>query len=210
MKIDLKINFTSVLLIFALVALALFFARSCTVSNQKVNSLKEKLKVEKAAIEMMERDYAKTLARRNELITELNGMIDSSMTVIADLETEDKEKEGRLAELEEELTSLPMAEEKVANLTEQVEIWKQRFSLAQKQLIEKNQIIFSLNQKYEIEHELRLQAEDLLKDYREATATQVELIGELQKSLNHRVQFQWMERGVGVLLIGTLAYLALK
>jgi len=90
-------------------------------------------------------------------IGELNGMIDSSATIIADLEfkkaTADKTID-RLALREKELRgeaelTLKSAKELIDNLTNSRDQWIAKFNLAEHQLAEAENINFAVSEKYE-------------------------------------------------------------
>ncbi len=101
-------------------------------------------------------DNAKDKEAYETKIGELQGMIDSSATIIADLEfkkaTADKTID-RLSEREEELRAteltLKSAKELIDNLTNSRDQWIEKFNLAERQLAETESIVFAVSEKYE-------------------------------------------------------------
>ena len=86
----------------------------------------------------------KEIAAQNERIAELGNNISG-------IEESIRNKSSRLTELERELAALDPTQKDsiIVNLTAQVNEWKDKFSLAQNIIADKDGIIFSLNTKYE-------------------------------------------------------------
>lgn len=107
-------------------------------------------------------------------IAELNGMIDSSNTVIAGLEqdmgAQEQESQKKIGELEAEHSKLPTLQAKYDNAMSQIVAWKERFNLVvtnyKSQLGQKDKVIFSLKEKYTAEYNLRVETENSLADYK--------------------------------------------
>ena len=149
-------------MIVALALLSIFLiARNCRLSP-KINRLEGQIASQQKLIDygektLRENERALKLERRNhdERVAELNGMVDSSNTVIARLTEKDKTKAERIEELEELVSQSPTAEEKIEYLTTLSAEWKERFTLCTQAVGEKDKIIFSLQEKYEAESLLR-------------------------------------------------------
>ena len=139
-------------LVVILVLLAIFLTvRNCRLSPN-INRLEGRIALQDEVIEKGDnvlreagralREAEKTHDKR---LAELNGLVDSSNTVIARLMEEDKSKEKRIEELEEELPKLSTAEEKIEYWKTWGTEWKERFTLCIQVTDEKDKIIFSLS-----------------------------------------------------------------
>jgi predicted nuclease with TOPRIM domain len=60
-----------------------------------------------------------------------------------------KNKSNQISALEKELAGISDKDAKIANLTKQVEAWKEQFSLAQAIIVDKDKIIYDWSQKYD-------------------------------------------------------------
>ena len=142
---------------FVLGGLILFLFLVWQIGTCKYKKLEAEGNVLKGKWEQQVKDYEENDMKRSKLIREheakideLNGMVDSSNTVISNLATEDKRKLSRTRTLEEAADSLDDTEyvARIANLEKQVSVWKDRFNLCQQGIAEKDKIIFALNEKY--------------------------------------------------------------
>lgn len=117
-----------------------------------INAQLDKLKIEKEA-EIL------TLVNQNE---ELNKEIGHATERIGTLESNVVTKDASLLNLEKEFTQLGDDKDaKISNLTEQVSIWKEKFTLAEKIISEKDVIIFSLTEKYNNQLKVSLDYKEL-------------------------------------------------
>ena len=94
-------------------------------------------------------DLNETIEQLDETIAGINRDIDLKNDQLTDLH-------ARTDELESTYTKLTDLSEKVDNLETQVSTWKQKFTLAQSIIADKDAIIFSLNEKYEAQVEISL------------------------------------------------------
>lgn len=154
--------------------------------------------------------YEELKGKNDETISELNGHIDSLMTVVSGLEEKDEYKNATIEKLEKENEGLTDKDEIIANLNDQVRAWKERFTLAQQQIEAKGGIIFDLKAKYDSEHELRLSLEGIVFDYKKLFIAKDVLIKNLEKSLAKKRFSLKMSRMFEVALIGVGGYLVLK
>uniref|UniRef100_A0A6M3IJV3 Uncharacterized protein n=1 Tax=viral metagenome TaxID=1070528 RepID=A0A6M3IJV3_9ZZZZ len=163
-----------VIIICLLGVIALLFGRSCVMST-KYGELKGEIKA-------MANQYEAERAKVAEREAELNGHIDSLNTKIAadeaeieELSATDRDKARKINALEQDEARLRenyasdvwQAEALIDSLTAQRDTWKERFTLAQQTIKKKDDIIFSLTEKYDTqvkitidERALRLLAED--------------------------------------------------
>ena len=204
-----KINGLTIGLLVALVILLVYNFRSCNDNGEEIGRLKGI--IEEKDVELSEKSEAYEVDKKvhEEKINELNGAIDSANTVIARLEEKDIGKSDKIRELENKYKNLETDTERVNNLEAQVESWKTRFSISQDKIAEKDKIIFSLQDKYQSELNMRVDCEKLLKTFLESQAIRDELIAELNKKLRSKQRASVLERGVGLVVIAALAYGAL-
>ena len=208
----------------AIVALAILtiflMARSCKLSP-KVNRLQGEIALRdeliakgSEALKASDKSLRDAEKAHSKKIGELNGMIDSSNTVIARLGESDKAKAKRIRDLEATLPNLNTVEEQIAYYTTWGQEWKDRFSLCQQTVGEKDKIIFSLTQKYEAEFQLRLQTEELIGDYKSQlslSTQQLQTQGNLVTKLERKLRWnKSLKTGTVVALVGTVAYLVLR
>jgi hypothetical protein len=132
---------------------------------------------------------------KEEVIKEQQGIIKKQDLLIVESRKEVEIKNSYIsslgntvAELEGEFDSLTDKDEKIANLVTQVSIWKEKFTLAQSIISDKDAIIFSLTQKYESQ----LKISNSYKDMHESIQPLVEIctkqVKELEK-INRRLKF---------------------
>lgn len=121
---------------------------------------------------------------------ELNGLIDSSNTVIERLTASGLEKARRIRELEDSFPEPPTAEEEIEHWRALTIEWKGRFTLCTETVGEKDKIIFALREKYEALSLLHLQVDGVLDGYRNQVPllkgqiqTQGVLIAKLERKL---------------------------
>lgn len=210
-KFELKINPVTVVLLIGLVICLVVIFRSCSADlGSEIGRLKGEIEARDEQLEMKEQGLAEIKADRDRIEAEMNGAIDSANTHIANLEMEDSKKSETISRLESEYSQLYDKELQIKNLQVQVDMWKGRFSLAQDKLSEKDKIIFSLQEKYEVELELRKATQVVLEEYKISLKIRDELIAELEKKLRHTSRWRTLERlsflGIaGLLLYGSLS-----
>ena len=182
--------------------------KACDVKDQEIVKLKSKVTTQGDVIEKKTSEYDALKSERDEKIAELNGMIDSSNTVVMRKEEEIATQDKKLKELREANKVLTNKDEIIENLKDQIIILDKKFTLARQQLDEKDKIIFALNKKYEAEHRLRLQGEDVIEALVKQVDTQGELIDKLEKKIAYQSRVAWYWKVGGPLagiLLGVLA-----
>ena len=92
-----------------------------------------------------------TVDAKEKEIAEQDEKIEGLRNDITSIEDKIRNKSSRLAGLERELAGLDPTQKDsiIINLTSQVKEWRDKFSLAQNIIADKDRIIFSLNTKYE-------------------------------------------------------------
>ena len=208
----------------AIVALAILtiflMARSCKLSP-KVNRLQGEIAlrdelIAKGSEDLKASDKSLRDAEKahSKKIGELNGNIDSANTVIERLGESDKAKAKRIRDLEATLPNLNTVEEQIAYYTTWGQEWKDRFSLCQQTIGEKDKIIFSLNQKYEAGELILSQTSESLtlhKNQIYQLETQVETLSSLSQTLKRRLrQSKVVRTGAVLAFASAVAYVLLR
>ena len=92
---------------------------------------------------------------KEEIIKKQNEIIEKQDSLIAEASKKAEIKNSHISrlgstitDLEDEFDTLEQQDAKIGNLMQQVEAWKEKFSLAQGIIADKDEIIFSLNEKY--------------------------------------------------------------
>ena len=206
-----KINGLSIGLLIALVILLVYNFRSCNLNDAEVARLEAIVESRDAQLAEKDKAYEDAKGEHEEKIAELDGAIDSYVTVIAKLEEEQVVKDDRIAELIKEDEQLEDYEPKYYNMKEQRDKWIAKFNLSEDKLSEKDKIIFSINEKYEAEKKLRIEgAEALIKEHKQNIKDRDELIAELKHRLKIKRRASTLERTVGLAVVAFLAYSALS
>ena len=136
--------------------------QSCRV-NSRIAEIEANLRVAKADAEMGWGEYNKLKKTSEAEIARLSELVESSELVITDLHGDLSERDKNIAHLEEALASIPNVDT-IDNLTKRVDLltglvdeWKEKFTLAEAIISQKDTQIFALSQKYDIEHATHLE-----------------------------------------------------
>jgi len=204
----------------AIVALAILtiflMARSCKLSP-KVNRLQGEIALRdeliakgSEALKASDKSLRDAEKAHSKKIGELNGNIDSANTVIARLGESDKAKAKRIRDLE----AVVVIPELPIEAQELIQEWKDRFSLCQQTVGEKDKIIFSLNQKYEAGELILSQTSESLtlhKNQIYQLETQVETLSSLSQTLKRRLrQSKVVRTGAVLAFASAVAYVLLR
>lgn len=194
------------LLIGFIVVSALFFVqtnRSCKAYDE-LSVMKGKYEEQLVVTATVRKESDERIEALEKLKSEMDGMIDSYNTVIANKDEEIAKRDTRLVNLNEQLKNASSDTERVVILTEQVHLLTEKFHLAQEQLGEKDKIIFSLDQKYQtqikISDELRLQLQSQI----ELTSSSRQLIDSLESQIVHLRRTSGLKTYLGLGLIALL------
>jgi hypothetical protein len=141
-------------------ALFIFLQRGCNVYD-RYSELKGLYEGGKAEAEKEKQEAQKVIQELKKEIGEKDKLIALAEDNVIELKKRDEYKTQDLEKLESEVVNLKDNGRIIENLIGQVAIWKQRFSLAQNQLAEKDKIIFSLTEKYDAQLKISIQWEGL-------------------------------------------------
>jgi len=97
------------------------------------------------------------ITQKDERIRNINTGIVEKEGEISTLHAQTAELESTYAKLKEELVSVDTLQLRVDNLETQVSIWKQKFTLSEGIIQDKDGVIFSLNAKYEAQVKISLE-----------------------------------------------------
>jgi len=121
------------------------------------------------------------VAEMEDLILILQGNIDSLNTVIATKEDDITKLVGKAGKWEQAEAAIVDKDEMIANLRQQVSTWKSAFTLAREQSEAKDEIIFNLTEKYNVQVKISAEYKALWQGEK-ALRTNAELrIGVLEK-----------------------------
>lgn len=135
-----------------------------------------KAKELKAQYEAMKAESEAEKAESLQEIEQLRNIIAQKDREIRIINAQIEYKQGEISTLHEQTTKLESAyatlvEEdalnyvaKIDNLTKQVELWKQKFTLAQSIIYDKDAIIFGLTEKYEAQEKISLEYKTLYEN----------------------------------------------
>jgi len=153
---------------FFIAAAVIFEVRKCSMRPlyDEISILKAQVEFNEQRLKKKDAELEIIVAGYERKIAELNGNIDSAMTVVARLEGADEKIRAQTIELARSEALITDKDELIGNLRKQIEAWKERFSLAEQRLAEKDRIIFALSEKYEAEHKIRLEISASLESWK--------------------------------------------
>ena len=132
---------------------------------------------------------------------------------IAKKDLEDVERERRIEELEAEEIALVDEGDKdniIVNLRKQVNVWKERFSLAQDIIADKDKIIFSLRANYDTQVKITLEVTNKLKSEKALRLSAENVIKEATKEIRRLKIDSKLKTGGIAVIAGVLLYSVLK
>jgi len=210
-KFNLTINPLTVVLLIGFVICLVIIFRSCQYDpGEEIGRLQGEVEARDEQLEIKEQGLQELREKNDALQAEKDGAIDSSNSVIEHLKVEDQNKSEIIARLEDEYHKLETEVEKIESLQGQVRAWKTRFSLAQETIAEKDNIIFSLQKKYESTLELQQATQVVLEEYKMGLGIRDELVAELERKLKSKSRWQTLERLAFVGVAGLLLYNSLS
>ena len=115
-----------------------------------------------------------------------------------------KDKDKRIATLEGEFANLPDDAARIANLQAQVAAWKEKFSIAEGIIADKDKIIFDLTAKYEAEVKISDAYKALYINADSLYNIQVDMNKELEKVVSHGKTLGTVKT-VGMVALGLIA-----
>jgi len=142
-------NLKGVTVVVALSLAMVFLLMDKCGNSRKADELKERYeeasqiaKVERLIKEEIIKEQEKRIEEQDLLIAEANKKVEIKESHISILG-------NTVTELEEEFGGLADKDAKIDNLMKQVEVWKEKFSLSQSIIADKDDIIFSLTAQYQ-------------------------------------------------------------
>lgn len=179
-------------------------------STRKADELKGEYKKasEIAKVERLIKE--EVIEEQKEKIEVLNTTIEVKNTTIAKKERNNIELGNTVADLEKEFDNLTDKDEKIENLIQQVEVWKEKFSLSQGIIADKDDVIFSLNEKYDAQVVISTSYKDMYESVQGLIDIRTKQVKELEK-INKRLRFSsGIKTGVAIGLAGLVIYSLLK
>lgn len=207
----LKVNFKW-LVILTVFLLSFLQIRSCRDNPlyDEISVLKGKLVEREAALLDKDKVIEGMTKAHDEKIAELMGHLDSSSTVIANLEGKEKELTEKTKDLELAEATITDREELIGNLRGQIETWRSRFTLAEQTIAEKDKVIFSLTEMYESENKLRLEIATDRHYWKTQYFDQKELTLKLETKIGNQDKLSTFQKVGIVVLSGVVAYAILR
>jgi len=154
--------------------------RACRLSEE-ARDAKVKYEALRALTQEREKAALQYVAEMEDLILILQGNIDSLNTVIATKEDDITKLVGKAGKWEQAEAAIVDKDEMIANLRQQVSTWKSAFTLAREQSEAKDEIIFNLTEKYNVQVKISAEYKALWQGEK-ALRTNAELrIGVLEK-----------------------------
>jgi len=130
-----------------IISIALFWYKSCSLFDKyselkgRYDALSQEYDTYRVSAIAEIADLNTIISQKDELIVTLNERVEEKYNEVEELH-------GISEELESAYTKLTDNLAKIDNLEKQVSIWKQKFTLAESIIADKDRIIFSLNEKY--------------------------------------------------------------
>lgn len=160
-------------------------------------------RVERIIKEEIIKRQNKKIEEQDLLIVEANREVEIKNDHISSLD-------NTVADLEEEFSNLTDKDEKIANLVSQVTTWKQKFTLSQGIIQDKDDIIFSLNEKYDAQLVISISYKDMCESTRGVLVIRDKQVKELEK-INRRLKLgSKLKTGIVITMAGVVLYSLLK
>ena len=171
-----------------------------------IGKLDEQKKISDEKIKASE----KVIQEKDELIAQLNGNIDSSNTQVENLVVNIANSGDKIRDLEKRLQGLKDKDEIIRNQSLQIEEWKVRFSLVQREVDEKDKIIFSLNEKYKASVVIREELTGQIKAWADKYSALNDLAKVYQIKLLKANARSTLKSGIVIAAAAYIVYTAVK
>ncbi len=198
-----KMSIRNVTVVVALSLAIVFLGLDKCGSLRKADELKgeHKKAIEIANVERIIKE--EIIKERNEKIVVLNTTIGKLNTTIA-------RKDSELAEIEEELGVIKRDFESLEACQSQYDKLSIAFTLCKSINIDKDTLIFSLNEKYEAQLTILISYKDMYESIRDVLVIRDKQVKELEK-INKRLRFSsGLKSGLAVVLAGLIVYNLVK
>lgn len=188
----------SLILLFGLIV---YMQKSCAMEREN-SKLKKKYDTAKKELLAKQKMYVELRERSATRIKELNEAVSKAKANVESLSLSLEGKDKKLEKLENTYANLLDKDKKIANLEGQVDLWKQKFTIAQGIIAQKDEIIFSLTKKYEQQSKLTYECEGLL-----SKETELRLLAEKRiETLHKSITASYFTGKVKTVLIGGLIF----
>jgi len=124
------------------------------------------------------------ITAQNDYIKQLSETIKGALKVIGDKNSELESKDADIIEVTEAYNLLESDTERVDNLLSQVNLWKEKFTLAEVIIAEQDSVIFSLNEKYNAQLKITVEYQDLYVNEQQLHALCIQRLGIAEKKLS--------------------------
>ena len=198
-----------VLIIALCVVIVFLFMDKCG-SSRKLDNLKGQYK-EASQIAKVERIIKEEIIKeQKEEIEVLNTTIEVKNTTIAKKEKSNVELGNTVAELEEEFGNLTDKDAQISNLTKQVEVWKERFSLTRDVIMNQDEIIFLLTKKYNAQLKISNSYKTMYETLTLNTKKLEKIVTVQDRQIKILKLTSGVKTGIGLGLLGVVIYGVLK
>ena len=179
-------------------------------SSRKADELKGQYREAREISEVERRIKEETIREQKEKIETLDATIVVLNTTIAKKEENIGQLGDTIADLEDEFSNLTDKDEKITNLVSQVSTWKEKFTLSQGIIKDKDSVIFNLNKKYKSQVVISLSWEESYKSIQRLVQISEQQVKELEK-INRRLKLtSGLKTGIVLTMAGVVLYSLLK
>ena len=179
-------------------------------SSIKLDRLKGEYKEAKETAKVEKLIKEEIIKKQQEEIEVLNTTIEVKNTTIAKKERSITELDADVLSLERSFLEENDKDAKISNLIEQVSIWKEKFTLSQGIIADKDEIIFSLSQKYQAQ----LVISDSYKAMYDTLAVNTEKLRSVVRAQDWRIKkltiTSRVKTGIVLAITGVVIYSFLK
>lgn len=205
-----KMSIRNVAVVVALSLAIVFLMMDKCSSSRKADELKGEYK---KAVEIAKAERI----IKEEIIKKQNKKIEEQDLLIAEANREVEIKNDHISSLSDDVLDLELSydtlndkDEKIENLQEQVSVWKEKFSISQGIISDKDAIIFSLNEKYKSQVTISISYEDMYKSIQDVLVIRDKQVKELEK-INRRLKLtSGLKTGIVVTMAGVVLYSLLR
>jgi len=205
-----KMNIKNIIVVVALSLAIVFLLMDKCGSDRKADELKGEYKKAIEIVEVEKRIKEETIKKQNKIIEKQDLLIAESRKEVEIKNTHISRLGNTVAELEDEFGNLTDKDEKIANLVSQISIWKQKFTLTQSIIADKDKIIFSLNEKYESQLKITNSYKAMYESIQGIVGIRTKQVKELEK-INRRLKLtSGLKTGIVLTMAGVVLYSLLK
>lgn len=189
--------------------LVLTIYKSCNLSNE-YKLVTGEFKAYKRMAENNTKTAQKTIDNQTKIIGDMTKKIAEHESETAKKNEQIKDANKKSATVESQFADLKTDAERVVNLTNQVNIWKEKFSLAERIIKDKDGIIFSLATKYEAQVKITEAVQVQLTDCMKLQPLYDDRISILESALKKARLVSKLKSWGGVALAAVIVYTLVK